>query len=77
MVPDMSESVLVVDGSVEPLELAVVVAEPAPVSSLSSSAGQAVRLRPMSIARAVRTTAPRSLRTRFPHCGHADSSART
>jgi hypothetical protein len=60
--------------AVLPLVMLVV---PAPVSSLSSSAGQAVRLRPIKTAPAVRTTAPRSLRRTPPHCGHVDSDART
>lgn len=47
-------------------ELVVIVAELAPVSSPSSSAGQAVRLRPISAAVAVRDTTPSSFRSLVP-----------
>ena len=44
----------------------VIVAELAPVSTPSSSAGHAVRLRPMRAAVAVRDTTPRSFRSLAP-----------
>lgn len=69
---DVDEASVVGDAPVEDM-----VAELAPVVDPSSSAGHAVRLKPMSTAVAVRTTTPRSLRNRLPQCGHADSCAMT
>lgn len=58
-------------------ELVVIVAELAPVSSPSSSAGQAVRLSPIRAAVAVRDTTPSSFRSLVPQWGHFDSRACT